>query len=204
MAHYPDQYKPHPTDHLPVWPTNANDRCTYTCINIYIYLSLVCLPTKFLLYSLYFMSSMSLYHSVGVIMYRIEECTIILSFLPYSYSTGSVNHKYLRRCGDSGVSTSPQTQWTTELQSVLIWFDDRSDASTILGLKYEMSSGVKTTKRQGNTPRNPKAATYQTSVIWPPNNNPDYPCTFCGWLCLKIASWCKSEYRDSIERLGDW
>ena len=23
---YPDKYKSHPTDHLPVWPTNANDR----------------------------------------------------------------------------------------------------------------------------------------------------------------------------------
>ena len=25
VAPYPDQYKTHPTDHLPVWPTNAND-----------------------------------------------------------------------------------------------------------------------------------------------------------------------------------
>jgi len=26
VAPYSDQYKPHPTDHLPGWPTNANDR----------------------------------------------------------------------------------------------------------------------------------------------------------------------------------
>ena len=25
MASFPDQYKSHPTNHLPVWPTNAND-----------------------------------------------------------------------------------------------------------------------------------------------------------------------------------
>ena len=42
---YPDKYKPHPTDHLPVWPTNANDRwdpvtghawpcCCQRCINL--------------------------------------------------------------------------------------------------------------------------------------------------------------------------
>ena len=41
----PDKYKPHPTDHLPVWPTNANDRwdpvtghawpcCCQRCINL--------------------------------------------------------------------------------------------------------------------------------------------------------------------------
>ena len=54
---------------------------------LYIYLSLVCLPTKCFLYSLYFISSMRLYNSVRVIKYCIKECTIIQShFTLYSRS----------------------------------------------------------------------------------------------------------------------